>query len=437
MFAGKGFSSWLVDLASRVTGTLPVANGGTGKATITANSYLKGNGTGALVERTYTEVITDLGLSDALTYKGVIDCSANPNYPAANAGDYYKISGVGKIGGAAGIVVELGDAIICNLDSSPSGDQATVGANWNKLQTNIDLANPGAIGGTTPAAGTFSTLTGTTEVWATATELTLASDAITVTQTPHLVDTQADAASDDLVTINGGSAGQLLAIRAAHADRTVVIKNGTGNILTGGADITLDDTNKYVLFIYDGLLSKWVVVGGTGGGASAFSDYAFLSIDAGIDGTAAPSAAVITASTNKAITREFPATADKDLFFVWQPPPDWNGGTITFRVIGFITNATAPADTETAIFGLAGASIADSELISSALGSIVTATFTANATYAQYDRWSTAWSTAVTIAGAAAGETVLLNLLRDVDDTYEQPIGVVGIEVKFTRTLAA
>lgn len=47
-----------------VTGTLPVANGGTGKASVTANSYLKGNGTGALVERTYSEVRTDLGISD-------------------------------------------------------------------------------------------------------------------------------------------------------------------------------------------------------------------------------------------------------------------------------------------------------------------------------------------------------------------------------------
>jgi hypothetical protein len=46
-----------------VTGTLPVGNGGTGKTSVTANSYLKGNGTGALVERTYAEVRTDLGIS--------------------------------------------------------------------------------------------------------------------------------------------------------------------------------------------------------------------------------------------------------------------------------------------------------------------------------------------------------------------------------------
>jgi len=38
----------LVNLATNVTGTLPVANGGTGSATLTANNVLLGNGTSAL-----------------------------------------------------------------------------------------------------------------------------------------------------------------------------------------------------------------------------------------------------------------------------------------------------------------------------------------------------------------------------------------------------
>ena len=48
----------------KVSGTLGVGNGGTGKSSVTANSYLKGNGTGALVERTYAQVRSDLGVSD-------------------------------------------------------------------------------------------------------------------------------------------------------------------------------------------------------------------------------------------------------------------------------------------------------------------------------------------------------------------------------------
>jgi len=50
--------------ASKITGTLSVEHGGTGKSSVTANSYLKGNGTGALVERTYAQVRTDLNVSD-------------------------------------------------------------------------------------------------------------------------------------------------------------------------------------------------------------------------------------------------------------------------------------------------------------------------------------------------------------------------------------
>jgi len=78
-----------------------------------------------------------LGNANALVYKGVIDCSTNPNYPAADAGWMYIVSIAGKIGGASGIDVEVGDMVICNTDGSPSGNQATVGTNWNVIQKNI------------------------------------------------------------------------------------------------------------------------------------------------------------------------------------------------------------------------------------------------------------------------------------------------------------
>jgi hypothetical protein len=76
-----------------------------------------------------------IAANDALVYKGVIDCSANPNYPAASAGHLYKISVAGKIGGVSGENVAIGDDILCTTDGSAAGDQATVGANWNILHT--------------------------------------------------------------------------------------------------------------------------------------------------------------------------------------------------------------------------------------------------------------------------------------------------------------
>jgi len=84
-----------------------------------------------------------------------------------------------------------------------------------------------------------------------ATELTIAAGVITVTQTYHSVDTAADAATDDLDTIAGVSEGQIVILVAEHTDRTVVLKNGTGNLILG-TDISLDNTSKHIALICDG-----------------------------------------------------------------------------------------------------------------------------------------------------------------------------------------
>ena len=70
--------------------------------------------------------------------------------------------------------------------------------------------------------------------WTAASELTIASGTVTITQSLHRIDTEGDAAIDELDTISGSADGKLLAIRAEHADRTVVIKHNTGNIYTDG-----------------------------------------------------------------------------------------------------------------------------------------------------------------------------------------------------------
>jgi hypothetical protein len=87
-----------------------------------------------------------------MVFKGVIDASTNPNYPAANRGDTYRISVAGKIGGASGTNVEVGDLLIALTDGTASGTQATVGTSWNISQSNID----GAVTG--PAASTSGNL---------------------------------------------------------------------------------------------------------------------------------------------------------------------------------------------------------------------------------------------------------------------------------------
>lgn len=107
--------------------------------------------------KVYVDSLIDA--ANALVYKGVIDASTNPNWPAANAGWMYIISVAGKIGGAAGQVVEAGDMVICKVDASAAGTDASVGANWAIIQKNIDGAITGPASST---AGNLATFSGTT-----------------------------------------------------------------------------------------------------------------------------------------------------------------------------------------------------------------------------------------------------------------------------------
>lgn len=76
---------------------------------------------------------------------GGIDCSTNPNYPAANVGEFYRVTVAGLIGGASGIAVQVGDQIHCYVTSA-AGNQATVGANWTVVQSDVDQATTAVLG---------------------------------------------------------------------------------------------------------------------------------------------------------------------------------------------------------------------------------------------------------------------------------------------------
>jgi hypothetical protein len=90
--------------------------------------------------------------------------------------------------------------------------------------------------------------------------LVIANDTITMRQSFHFVDTEGGAPTDNLSTILGGSAGDLLFIRPVSSARSVVIKHGVGNIKTpSGLDVLLDSTDKLVALVYDG--SSWLVLG--------------------------------------------------------------------------------------------------------------------------------------------------------------------------------
>lgn len=106
-----------------------------------------------------------------------------------------------------------------------------------------------------------------------ATELTISSGAITVTQNYHKVDTEGDGATDDLVTINGGAAGMFVVLRPENSSRDITIKHGSGNIRTAaGTDLTLTNIYALAFLVYDAALGYWLAFMGSGigsGGADA------------------------------------------------------------------------------------------------------------------------------------------------------------------------
>lgn len=90
--------------------------------------------------RAASTAYVDAGIAAAvaglLDFKGNTDASANPNYPVALKGDTYYISVAGRIGGASGKVVDVGDAYIANADNA-GGTEAAVGTSWFVLEHNL------------------------------------------------------------------------------------------------------------------------------------------------------------------------------------------------------------------------------------------------------------------------------------------------------------
>jgi len=87
-------------------------------------------------------------------------------------------------------------------------------------------------------------------------ELVISGGVITPTRSIIDVATEGGAATDDLDTINNGIKSRLLIIRADSSSKTVVLKNGTGNLKLAGADFSLDHQNDRIVLIGD--TNKWI-----------------------------------------------------------------------------------------------------------------------------------------------------------------------------------
>lgn len=87
-----------------------------------------------------------------------------------------------------------------------------------------------------------------------------AAGAITITTSYVVIDTFGGGATDDLNDINGAMVdGTILIIRAASSARTVVVKDGAGNLFIEG-DFSMDHATDTMKLIYRADITGWLEV---------------------------------------------------------------------------------------------------------------------------------------------------------------------------------
>lgn len=104
--------------------------------TLIAATAAPGTNTTQVATTAFAAAAVAAAVTSLLEFKGSTDASSNPNYPAADKGDTYYITVAGKIGGASGKSVEVGDAVVASADNA-GGTEAGVGTSWFVLEHNL------------------------------------------------------------------------------------------------------------------------------------------------------------------------------------------------------------------------------------------------------------------------------------------------------------
>jgi len=368
-----------------------------------------------------------------LDLKGSTDCSANPNYPAASKGDAYIVSVAGKIGGASGETVEVGDFYIASADNA-GGTEASVGTSWFVLQAN------GAIAGALLAANNLSDVA----------SKVAAKDTISVkgADIASAGTTDLSAATGDFVDVTGTTTITALGTAAAGVERVVrftsiltLTHHATSLILPTGASIT---TAAGDVARFRSLGSgNWVCVGySRASGAALLSS----SYSGGVQSVPILAAAMTARTTNGAAagttetttnkvmlaTLDFDASTDEFAQFMFPMPKSWNEGTITAQFIW-----TAASGSGDVIWGIQGVAVSEADALDAAFGTAQTVTDTL--TTAE-DNHTTSFTSAVTIGGSPAeGDLVCFQVYRDANaggDTLAVDAKLIGIRLNFTTNAA-
>lgn len=127
----------LSDLANAAIARGNLGLGTAATLAIDTDGTLAANSDTLVASQKATKTYVDNLVTGLLDFKGGIDASGNPNYPAALKGDTYKITVAGKVGGGSGKPVDAGDVVIASADNA-GGTEGSVGTSWFVIEHNLN-----------------------------------------------------------------------------------------------------------------------------------------------------------------------------------------------------------------------------------------------------------------------------------------------------------
>ena len=245
----KAGGIYVMDDGGNVAGPFGAVGAGdvTGPAASTDKMIARHSGAGGKTLLDYTSLPPLVGDNGNMTVPGGIDNAIiGANTPAAIDATTMDATGNISAGAPAAVTARVHAKGSTNNGSTNIIDgEDSDGNSVHEVDTdgNTDLH-----GGDLDQVATFNLNDHT--------ELTIAAGVITITQSYHRVDTQADAASDTLDTISGGENGDVIFLRAENVARVVTLSHGSGNISLPGSDNVVLPFSSWLALTNDG--TNWV-----------------------------------------------------------------------------------------------------------------------------------------------------------------------------------